>query len=151
MPFMLPTIISNLFSGPATRKYPVVDRVPPDNARGHIEFDETKCAFCGNCARRCPAAAVEVKMKEKVLYFYPGRCIVCMICAETCPKTAITQISKWRKPFMTKEVEEHRGKVVEKAAKSDIPAPEKGAEPEKKAAEPECKPDEESGEKPKNE
>lgn len=149
MPFMLPTIISNFFSGPATRKYPAVDRVPPEHARGHIVFDDSKCVYCGNCARRCPAVAIEVKVKEKLLYFHPGRCIVCEVCVEACPKNAISLESRWRKPFTAKEVEEHKGKVAEKPARSDAPALEKAAEPEKKEAE--TLPDEAGGEKPKSE
>jgi len=121
MPFMLPTIISNFFSGPATRKYPVVDRVPPERARGHIVFDDNKCVYCGNCARKCPAVAIEVKVKEKMLDFHPDRCIICEVCVEACPKSAIALESKWRRPFASREVEEHRGKVVEKPPKAETP------------------------------
>ncbi|MGV8120367.1 MAG: 4Fe-4S binding protein [Candidatus Xenobiia bacterium LiM19] len=115
MPFMLPTIISNFFSGPATRKYPAVDRVPPEHARGHIVFDESKCVFCGNCARRCPAVAIEVKVKEKLLYFHPGRCIVCEVCVEACPKNAISLESRWRKTLHGKGSGGAQGKSGGKA------------------------------------
>jgi len=38
MPVMLPTVIRNLFGGPATRMYPVQVREPFEGARGHMSL-----------------------------------------------------------------------------------------------------------------
>ncbi|HAA90753.1 MAG: Putative ech hydrogenase subunit F [Thermoanaerobacterales bacterium 50_218] len=110
MPKMLPTIVRNLFGGPATRLYPVEVRKPFERTRGHIVFDDEKCTLCGGCARRCPAAAIEIDKEKKELIFYPGRCIICEVCAENCPRGAITVKEEWRKPFYEVPVEVHHPK-----------------------------------------
>lgn len=130
---MLPTIIKNFFTGYATREYPYTKRDLFPGARGHVEFDDSTCIFCGNCARNCPAAAIEVRVKQKELTFYPGRCIVCEVCVEACPKKSVTLQSKWREPFLTIPVEEHRktGTPEKKEAAPEVkaePAPEAKAE-----------------------
>ncbi len=116
MPLMLPTVVRNLLGGPATRLYPFQVREPFSRARGHIVFDDNKCILCGNCARRCPAAAIEINKEKKELIFYPARCIICEVCAEACNKDAITVEAKWRSPFYTKPVEVHQPKGKEKAS-----------------------------------
>lgn len=110
MPVMLPTVIRNFFGGPATRMYPVQVREPAPGVRGHIEFNDDRCILCGNCARRCPAAAIEINKEKKELIFHPARCIVCNVCVEACNKDAISSFSKWRPPFYTKAVEVHIAK-----------------------------------------
>lgn len=110
MPVMLPTVLRNLFGGPATRMYPVKVREPFAGARGHIEFDDDKCILCGNCARRCPAAAIEINKEKNELVFYPARCIICFVCAEACNKDAVIAVDKWRTPYYTKPVEVHIAK-----------------------------------------
>ncbi len=116
MPLMLPTIVRNLFGGPATRLYPFQVRDSFARARGHVEFDDNKCTLCGNCARRCPAAAIEINKEKKELTFFPARCIICEVCAEACRRDAITVEVKWRSPFYTKPVEVHQPKGKEKAS-----------------------------------
>lgn len=117
MPLMLPTVVRNFFTGYATRLYPFRDvREPFDGARGHIEFDDNRCILCGNCARRCPAAAIEIDKEKKELIFHPASCIVCEVCVEACNKDAIKLINKWRTPFYNKPVEVHQPKGKEKAA-----------------------------------
>jgi formate hydrogenlyase subunit 6/NADH:ubiquinone oxidoreductase subunit I len=117
MPKMLQTVVRNLFGGPATRLYPFKDlREPFDRARGHIEFDENKCILCGNCARRCPAAAIDIDKEKNELIFNPARCIICEVCLEACKKDAINMLPKWRSPFYSKPVEVHHPKGKEKAS-----------------------------------
>lgn len=108
MPLMLPTLVRNLFGCPATRLYPVQKREPFAGARGQIRFDEKTCILCGNCARQCPAVAIEVSRERKELTFYPGRCIVCGICIDACRKNSITMEPEWRAPFYEKPVEVYR-------------------------------------------
>jgi ech hydrogenase subunit F len=100
---MLPTVIRNLFGGPATRMYPVAVREPFPGARGQVEFNEDLCDMCGLCARRCPAVAIDLDKEKKEWILYPDRCIVCEVCAESCNRDAITIEAKWRAPFYKRE------------------------------------------------
>ncbi|MFH1227932.1 MAG: 4Fe-4S binding protein [Planctomycetota bacterium] len=89
MSTMLSRVIKNLFSKPATRKYPFEVRPPLDGARGKLTFDQAKCDQCGDCQRVCPAGAIEVNEKEKNLTYDPFRCVYCWVCAESCLQGAI--------------------------------------------------------------
>jgi len=63
---MFPTIVKNLFSRPVTRRYPFKDiREPFPGYRGSIHFDSNKCDLCGDCARVCPADAIEVSLENR--------------------------------------------------------------------------------------
>lgn len=85
-------------SRPRTRLYPFEERQLPVASRGHIEFNMGKCIFCTLCAKRCPADAIVVDRKGKILVFDPFRCIVCEYCLEGCSKDAIALFEKWRAP-----------------------------------------------------
>lgn len=95
---MISTIMRNLSNRPRTRLYPSEERQLPAGSRGHIEFDMGKCIFCTLCAKRCPADAVSVDRKEKILVFDPFRCIVCESCIEGCTKEAILLHEQWDTP-----------------------------------------------------
>jgi len=98
MAIMIPNVIKNLTHHPKTRLYPIEVRQLPLGARGHIEFDMTKCIFCTLCEKRCPADAIKVDRKGKTLTFEPLRCIVCEACIEGCAKNAIEMNEQWRSP-----------------------------------------------------
>lgn len=100
---MLPTVVRNLFGGPATRMYPVTVRETFVGARGQIVLDATLCDQCGNCSRRCPSMAIDVDKEKKTWTLWPDRCIICEVCAENCNRKAISVLSKWRTPFYTRE------------------------------------------------
>ncbi len=102
---MLRNVLSNLFSRPATRNYPVEKRPVVEDLRGHIEFDMSLCIFCGACQRRCPAAAIVVSKADKTLRFEPFRCIMCEWCVEGCPKKCIYTKNSYRSPATSKPVE----------------------------------------------
>ncbi|HET6461751.1 MAG TPA: 4Fe-4S binding protein [Syntrophales bacterium] len=127
MPFMLPTILKNLFTGYATRLYPVQVREPFENARGHITFNEDKCIMCGACAQRCPSVAITVEKKKNILTFYPLRCLVCEVCVHVCPSDAIDLIYKWRSPLDHKPIELYKSVRLEhirestEEAKQEVP------------------------------
>ncbi|MGZ6224842.1 MAG: 4Fe-4S dicluster domain-containing protein [Syntrophales bacterium] len=108
MPIMLPTILKNLFTGYATRMYPVQVREPYENARGHVVFLDDKCTMCGVCALRCPSVAITTSKEKNELTFYPLRCIVCEVCVQACPSDAIELIYKWRPSLYDKPVELHK-------------------------------------------
>ncbi len=118
MPFMLPVVLKNLLTGPATRMYPAVDRELPEKVRGHLEYIESDCIFCGTCMRKCPANAVEVDIKKELRY-YIHKCIMCIVCAENCPKKCIKVESRWAKPFYNKSVYSFRAKPKEEKPKAD--------------------------------
>lgn len=100
---MLPEILKNLFSKPATCKYPFEKRPPFEKSRGKIGFDQTKCDHCGDCQRVCPAGAIEVDEKAKKIDYDPFRCIYCWVCAEKCLQKAITTEGEYRAPAYEKE------------------------------------------------
>ena len=110
---MLPTILKNLFTGYATRLYPVQVREPFENARGHVVFLDDKCTMCGVCALRCPSVAITTDKEKNELIFYPLRCIVCEVCVQACPSDAIELICKWRPSFYDKPVELHKSTRLE--------------------------------------
>ena len=106
MPRMFPTIWKNLFSRPATRRYPFKDiREPFLGYRGKIYFDTNKCDLCGDCARVCPAEAIEVDLENRQIKYYPFRCIYCGTCVETCLPQAITEDEHYSPPN-TEKIEE---------------------------------------------
>jgi len=105
MPWMLPTIMKNLFSRPATRRYPYVKRPPFPEARGKLHFDTEKCNLCGACSRICPANAIIVDKEGRTIKYNPFACIYCGNCVEGCPKKAITMDILYSPPAIQKEEE----------------------------------------------
>jgi ech hydrogenase subunit F len=103
---MLPTILKNLFSRPATRRYPFKDiREPFPGYRGRIYWDVGKCDLCGDCARVCPSEAIKVSLGNSQITYDPFKCIYCGTCVETCLPRAISQDKYYTKPAATKGVE----------------------------------------------
>lgn len=106
MAWMFPTIIKNLFSRPATRRYPFKDiREPFPGYRGKIYWDASKCDLCGDCARVCPAEAIEVSLENRQIKYDPFKCIYCGTCMQTCLPMAISQDKYYTKPAAAKAVE----------------------------------------------
>jgi ech hydrogenase subunit F len=87
---MAPRAIRNLFSRPATRRYPVEVRPRFDGARGTIQFDVETCNYCTLCAKRCPAAAITVSREDRIWSIEHLTCISCNICVEVCAKKSLT-------------------------------------------------------------
>jgi ech hydrogenase subunit F len=100
---MVPVVLKNLFSRPATRRYPFEVREPFARTRGRLEWDLSLCDFCGDCQRICPSAAIEVCKEAKEVVYNPFRCIYCHLCAEGCWKAAIKAFNVYTKPSYTKE------------------------------------------------
>jgi len=93
VPWMMPNILKNLFSSPATRKYPFETRQYWAGARGQLQIDLARCVFCGLCQRICPAQAItqygNKKDPDVTIDYNPFACIYCARCAEKCPSGAI--------------------------------------------------------------
>jgi ech hydrogenase subunit F len=98
MPWMIPRLIKNLLSGPATRRYPFEKRTPFADARGALVHDKDKCDLCGDCVRLCPAAAIVMDEQQKSLTYNPYRCIYCRLCAESCQHGAVTATTTHQPP-----------------------------------------------------
>ena len=105
MPWMLPTIIKNLFSKPATRKYPFEKREPFEATRGRLYWDMEKCDLCGDCARVCASSAIEVDEEKGEIRWDPFKCIYCRLCVESCLQKAITMDKHYMPPEYEKRVE----------------------------------------------
>ena len=103
---MFITILKNLVSKPATRRYPFKDiRKPVAGYRGKIIFDAETCKLCGACARLCPAKAIEVNRQTRVVKYYPFNCIYCGTCMEGCPSQSIVQDTHYAAAAFTKPTE----------------------------------------------
>lgn len=90
------TIFKNLFSKPATR---VAGREAFDGARGHLVIEESKCIYCGICAKKCPALAIKVDRKPNQNWTLdPFKCIICSACVEACPKKCLHLDKNFRSP-----------------------------------------------------
>ncbi|MGB8779160.1 MAG: 4Fe-4S binding protein [Candidatus Bathyarchaeia archaeon] len=90
---MLKEVIAQIFTKPATQKYPAVRPKIPEGFRGKQIFDINLCISCGLCASDCPAKAIEmvdVEGKKRPL-FHLDRCVFCYQCAEGCPRNAIKE------------------------------------------------------------
>lgn len=104
---MLATVLANLLSPPATRRFPTTRRDPFDGARGTVTFDVGGCNFCGLCSLRCPANAIEVAKAERRILFEPFRCILCGLCVEMCRRDCVRMSGACRAPSGEKPVERY--------------------------------------------
>ena len=82
--------LKNLFSRPATRRYPYVVRENFPGCRGRIEIDYPACIFCGACSKRCPAASIRVERAEKLWSIDRFSCVTCGLCVKICPKKCLS-------------------------------------------------------------
>ena len=102
MPRIIPDVLKNLFSKPATLKYPYERREPPEDFRGKPECNRDQCVSCGICARACPAWAITYDDEEKPI-FDLGRCVYCGECADNCPTSAIEMTDDYELAVFDKE------------------------------------------------
>jgi ech hydrogenase subunit F len=93
---MAPRALRNLFSRPATRRYPAEVRPRFEGARGKIVFDVETCNFCTLCARRCPTLAITVSREERTWSIEHLRCIACNACVEVCAKKSLSMSKESR-------------------------------------------------------
>lgn len=85
-------IVSNLTSGPETRRFP--DReAPAADFRGSVRMDPEKCMACGICDHVCVSGAIELRAYDDHCEwnYDPGRCTFCARCVDHCPARALAQ------------------------------------------------------------
>lgn len=114
-PFRLPMLwrsVKNLFSPPATRRYPLETRLRPLRARGRLTIDLPTCNFCGLCVRRCPCEALDVSREDKTFCIEGLRCVSCGACVEACNKDSLKLVGE---PMAVQE----RGGVVERLKREE--------------------------------
>jgi ech hydrogenase subunit F len=100
------TVIKNLFSRPATYRYPKTKREGFDQTRGEIKINIDKCIFCGLCSRRCPAQALVVIKPDRSWEIDPLRCVMCL-CVEVCPTKCLSQEKLAHVPVTVREKHKH--------------------------------------------
>ncbi|MCX7748911.1 MAG: 4Fe-4S binding protein [Clostridia bacterium] len=105
---MLSSILKNLTSKPATRKYPYEKREPYKDVRGQVGgIDIDACIFCGICDRKCPSDAIKVSKAEKSWEIDKFKCVICGVCAEVCPKKCIFMDEQYKTSAYAKEKDKH--------------------------------------------
>jgi ech hydrogenase subunit F len=117
MPWMIPTVLKNFFSGPSTRRYPYTKREPFKDARGKVSWDMSKCDLCHDCERICPVGAITVEDDKERITFDPFQCVYCRSCAEGCFHGAILCSLQYA-PAETEKIKE----VYEKDEKKEAAA-----------------------------
>ena len=91
---ILPLVLRQLFSQPATVSYPAGEKQFPD-VRGKVYHDPELCIGCTACMRDCPAKAIEIikvatePVKRFEATIYLDRCVFCGQCVNGCPKRAL--------------------------------------------------------------
>lgn len=81
--------LRNLFTKPATRRYPFVVRAPFEATRAALEIDFKECIFCGACSRHCPANAILVNRADSLWRLDSLACVSCGACVRACPKKCL--------------------------------------------------------------
>lgn len=121
MSFLPMTVIAlrNLFTKPATRRYPYVAREPFAGSRGRIVIDFPNCIACGACARRCPAGSITVDRAAKSWRIDRFSCVSCGLCVKVCPKKCLAMAPERPAPVRAGD---KAGRVEEHVAAAPLPA-----------------------------
>jgi ech hydrogenase subunit F len=111
---MTPTILKNLFTKKATRRYPHVVRTPFPHVRGELYNDIENCTFCTVCAVKCPSQCITVDKKTAEWSCDPFVCVYCGICVDVCPAKCLGQKSKYRPVSRERLTISLKGKIKKK-------------------------------------
>jgi formate hydrogenlyase subunit 6/NADH:ubiquinone oxidoreductase subunit I len=107
---MTGTVLRNLFSRPATRRYPrpLREAHRVTGTRGSIAIDIDACIFCGACAKRCPTDAIVVTKPDRDWTIDRLRCCTCNACVEVCPKKCLVMDVRYTPPTATRDRDSFR-------------------------------------------
>jgi ech hydrogenase subunit F len=119
----IPVALKNVFSKPATRKYPYIKRTPFEKQKGHIAIDIDSCIYCGMCGRKCPVGAIKVDRAARSWSIDRFKCIMCGACSECCPKKCLDIAGDYTMAANVKSVDTFVGKPLPEKTVSDKPAP----------------------------
>ncbi|MBQ1352038.1 MAG: 4Fe-4S dicluster domain-containing protein [Oscillospiraceae bacterium] len=117
------TVVKNLFHKPATKGYPFIKNEFFERTRGHIVMRIEDCIFCGTCARRCPASAIQVDRDAKKWSIERFRCVQCGNCVENCPKKCLGMDRHYAEVKQSKEAETFYGATLEQTASDHVEVP----------------------------
>jgi formate hydrogenlyase subunit 6/NADH:ubiquinone oxidoreductase subunit I len=90
--YLLPNIITNIFSKPRTMNYPTEPAAVSVNFRGSVRVHSSNCVGCSLCVRDCPAFALELEGETNGrfrLIHYRDRCTYCGQCELSCRYKAL--------------------------------------------------------------
>lgn len=107
------TALKNLFSKPATKQYPEVERIYPEQSRGHIEINIDNCIMCGICSRKCMSGAISVDRKTKTWSIERMGCVQCGACVNACPKKCLSMAKGYTEPSYEKVVDSYSQPLLE--------------------------------------
>jgi formate hydrogenlyase subunit 6/NADH:ubiquinone oxidoreductase subunit I len=89
---MIIEALRQLFSRPATLRYPSVGARVPPRFRGKIIYHTELCVGCRLCVKDCPSEAIQINKLEDGSWeavFDLDRCIFCAQCVASCNKDAL--------------------------------------------------------------
>lgn len=111
--------LKNLFSKPATTKYPAEPKAYPERTRGHVEIQMEDCVLCGMCMRNCPPRAIKVNRSAGTWEIMRFDCIQCGYCVQGCPKKCLQIVPGYTEPQQQKSVDVYTKPAVVSAPKGE--------------------------------
>lgn len=110
------TVMKNLFSDPATTKYPFEPVNFPERMRGHIVIRIEECISCGLCERNCPPRAIKVDRAAGTWAINRFDCIQCGNCTNVCPKKCLEIVPGYTEPGTEKITETFTKSMTERTS-----------------------------------
>lgn len=114
--------LRNLFTRPATRRYPYVVREPFAASRGRITIAFDDCILCGACQRHCPANAIVVDRAAGSWWIDRFACVNCGECVVVCPKKCLFMENVRSKSVAFADLASRQEKHVRPPAPKPAPA-----------------------------
>ncbi|CAK9330636.1 4Fe-4S binding protein [Thermoanaerobacter kivui] len=99
-------VLSALKKGRATVNYPYEPITPPQNYRGKVQYDSTKCIGCGTCQYVCGGKAIKIDTYNDHFDYilWDAACTRCGMCVEFCPTGALTMSENLHNAILGEEI-----------------------------------------------